>query len=120
MERRGLGGCRPTHAKARIRWARDSRQNRPEVYTHVVAILLGHFSFRPVAGLENCETTHVFREALRLRKSDSVRKNCAASEKTSILRRPEPVKVPKAPSRLSGNENCPCGSGKKYKKRCAR
>jgi preprotein translocase subunit SecA len=35
-----------------------------------------------------------------------------------ILRRPEPVKVVKAPPRITGNDYCPCGSGKKYKKCC--
>ena len=35
-----------------------------------------------------------------------------------ILRRPAQVKVVKAPPRLSGNDYCPCDSGKKYKKCC--
>ena len=34
------------------------------------------------------------------------------------LRQPAPVKVATAPPRVSGNDYCPCGSGKKYKKCC--
>ena len=41
------------------------------------------------------------------------------SDVERILRRPEPVKVATAPPRISGNDYCPCGSGKKYKKCCA-
>lgn len=36
-----------------------------------------------------------------------------------IMRRLEPVQGMKAPPRISGNDYCPCGSGKKYKKCCA-
>ena len=36
-----------------------------------------------------------------------------------ILRQPEPAKTAKEPPRISGNDYCPCGSGKKYKKCCA-
>jgi SWIM/SEC-C metal-binding protein len=35
-----------------------------------------------------------------------------------ILRRPAPIKIVKAPPRVSGNDYCPCASGKKYKKCC--
>ena len=35
-----------------------------------------------------------------------------------ILRRGEPVKAAKAPPRITGNDYCPCGSEKKYKKCC--
>ena len=35
-----------------------------------------------------------------------------------ILRRPAQVKVVQAPPRFSGNDYCPCASGKKYKKCC--
>ena len=41
------------------------------------------------------------------------------SDVERILRRAEPAKAPKAPPRISGNDYCPCGSGKKYKKCCA-
>ena len=36
-----------------------------------------------------------------------------------ILRSPVAAKAPKAPPRIRGNDYCPCGSGKKYKKCCA-
>jgi SWIM/SEC-C metal-binding protein len=36
-----------------------------------------------------------------------------------ILTRSETVRVVKAPPRITGNDYCPCGSGKKYKKCCA-
>ena len=35
------------------------------------------------------------------------------------LRFAEPAKAVKAPPRVTGNDYCPCGSGKKYKKCCA-
>jgi SWIM/SEC-C metal-binding protein len=41
------------------------------------------------------------------------------SDVEHILRRPESVKAAKTPPRISGNDYCPCGSGKKYKKCCA-
>jgi len=34
------------------------------------------------------------------------------------LRWAEPAKAAKAPPRITGNDYCPCGSGKKYKKCC--
>jgi SWIM/SEC-C metal-binding protein len=34
------------------------------------------------------------------------------------LRRAEPAKAAKAPPRITGNDYCPCGSEKKYKKCC--
>jgi len=34
------------------------------------------------------------------------------------LRWAEPAKAAKAPPRITGNDYCPCGSGKKYKKSC--
>jgi SWIM/SEC-C metal-binding protein len=36
-----------------------------------------------------------------------------------ILRRQPTLTTPKAPPRISGNDYCPCRSGKKYKKCCA-
>lgn len=41
------------------------------------------------------------------------------SDVERALRRADPVKVEKAPPRITGNDYCPCGSGKKYKKCCA-
>lgn len=41
------------------------------------------------------------------------------SDVERILRRPEPVKAAKTSPRISGNDYCPCASGKKYKKCCA-
>ena len=35
-----------------------------------------------------------------------------------ILRRTKSVKAAKVPPRITGNDYCPCGSGKKYKKSC--
>jgi len=35
-----------------------------------------------------------------------------------LFRQSEQVKAVKAPPRVSGNDYCPCGSGKKYKKCC--
>ena len=40
------------------------------------------------------------------------------SDVERILRRPAPIEIVKAPPRVSGNDYCPCASGKKYKKCC--
>jgi SWIM/SEC-C metal-binding protein len=41
------------------------------------------------------------------------------SDVERILRCLDPGKAAKAPPRITGNDYCPCGSGKKYKKCCA-
>jgi uncharacterized protein YecA (UPF0149 family) len=40
------------------------------------------------------------------------------SDVERILSKKEPIKATKAPPRITGNDYCPCGSEKKFKKCC--